>query len=116
MQRENLSRRHFKPILKCAGLSEDTRIYDLRHTFGTLWVEWGKTPLYYKGSWGAPGSRPRSITASTLRTGHALKSWRGSESASVAPPDALFGAVGVSLRVSSLQRSRSESAVLQVKE
>jgi hypothetical protein len=28
-----------------------------------------------------------------------LKSWRGSESASVAPPDALFGAVGVSLRV-----------------
>ncbi|MDX6380027.1 MAG: hypothetical protein QOI57_1051, partial [Rubrobacteraceae bacterium] len=42
MRRENLSRRHFKPILKRAGLSEDTRIYDLRHTFGTLWVEWGE--------------------------------------------------------------------------
>lgn len=28
----NLTRRHFKPILKKAELSEDIRLYDLRHT------------------------------------------------------------------------------------
>lgn len=42
MRRENLSRRHFKPILEKAGLPKDVRIYDLRHTFGTLWVESGE--------------------------------------------------------------------------
>jgi integrase len=35
--RDNLAGRHLKPILRRAGLSERTRIYDLRHTFGTLW-------------------------------------------------------------------------------
>lgn len=42
MRRENLSRRHFKPILEWAGLPKDVRLYDLRHTFGTLWVESGE--------------------------------------------------------------------------
>jgi integrase len=32
----NLTRRHFKPILKEAGLSKDIRLYDLRHTCATL--------------------------------------------------------------------------------
>lgn len=32
----NLTRRHYKPILKKAGLSEKIRIYDLRHTCATL--------------------------------------------------------------------------------
>ena len=41
MRRENLARRHFKPILEKAGLPKEIRVYDLRHSFGTLWVEWG---------------------------------------------------------------------------
>lgn len=32
----NLTRRHFKPILKNANLSENIRLYDLRHTCATL--------------------------------------------------------------------------------
>lgn len=32
----NLTRRHFKPILTKAGLSEKIRLYDLRHTCATL--------------------------------------------------------------------------------
>lgn len=42
MRRSNLSRRHFKPILKKAGLDPETRPYDLRHTFATLWMESGE--------------------------------------------------------------------------
>jgi integrase len=42
IRRENLSRRHFKPALKRAGLPEAVRVYDLRHTFGTLWAEAGE--------------------------------------------------------------------------
>jgi integrase len=42
MRRENLSRRHFKPVLESAGLPKDVCLYDLRHTFGTLWVESGE--------------------------------------------------------------------------
>ncbi|HEX5850186.1 MAG TPA: tyrosine-type recombinase/integrase [Rubrobacter sp.] len=40
--RSNLSRRHFKPILKEAGLDSETRPYNLRHTFATLWMESGE--------------------------------------------------------------------------
>lgn len=32
----NLTRRHFKPILKDANLPENIRLYDLRHTCATL--------------------------------------------------------------------------------
>ncbi len=39
VSRPNLTRRHFKPILQRAGLPGATRLYDLRHTFGTLWTE-----------------------------------------------------------------------------
>jgi integrase len=42
MRRSNLSRRLFKPILKTAGLDPETRPYDLRHTFATLWMESGE--------------------------------------------------------------------------
>jgi integrase len=42
MSRSNLSRRHFKPILKKANLDPKTRPYDLRHTFATLWMESGE--------------------------------------------------------------------------
>jgi integrase len=34
--RRNLLRRHFRPILKKAGLQESIRLYDLRHTCATL--------------------------------------------------------------------------------
>jgi len=42
VSRPNLTRRHFKPILERAGLPKATRLYDLRHTFGTLWTEGGQ--------------------------------------------------------------------------
>jgi integrase len=42
MRRSNLSRRHFKPILKKADLDPEARPYDLRHTFATLWRESGE--------------------------------------------------------------------------
>jgi integrase len=32
----NLTKRHFKPPLKRAGLSQDFRLYDLRHSCATL--------------------------------------------------------------------------------
>ena len=38
MARANLTNRHYKPILRKAGLPKETRLYDLRHTFATLWV------------------------------------------------------------------------------
>ena len=41
MGRENLSRRHFKPILERAGLPKGIRVYGLRHSFGASWVELG---------------------------------------------------------------------------
>jgi len=43
MSANNLSRRHFKPLLRRAGLP-DVRLYDLRHTFATLWLESGEHP------------------------------------------------------------------------
>lgn len=38
----NLSRQHFKPLLKRAGLPP-MRPYDLRHSFATLWIESGES-------------------------------------------------------------------------
>ena len=43
MSGNNLSRRHFKPLLAQAGLP-NIRLYDLRHTFATLWLESGEHP------------------------------------------------------------------------
>ena len=43
MDRDNLAARHFKPLLKHGGLP-DIRLYDLRHTFATLWLESGEHP------------------------------------------------------------------------
>jgi integrase len=40
----NLVRRHFKPILKAAGLPEEVRLYDLRHTCATLLLLAGENP------------------------------------------------------------------------
>lgn len=37
----NLTQRHLKPILKKAGLPKETRLYDLRHSFATDWIESG---------------------------------------------------------------------------
>jgi integrase len=34
--------RHLKPILEKAGLPKETRAYDLRHTFATLWRRQGE--------------------------------------------------------------------------
>ncbi|HEX4991935.1 MAG TPA: tyrosine-type recombinase/integrase [Rubrobacteraceae bacterium] len=39
-----VSKRHYKPILKKAGLPLDLRLYALRHTFATLWLESGEHP------------------------------------------------------------------------
>ena len=40
----NLTRRHYKPILKKADLSEKIRLYDLRHTCATLLLSAGISP------------------------------------------------------------------------
>ena len=40
----NLMRRHFKPILKEAKLSEKIRLYDLRHSCATLLLAEGENP------------------------------------------------------------------------
>lgn len=40
----NLTRRHFKPILKKAELSENIRLYDLRHSCATLLLSAGISP------------------------------------------------------------------------
>lgn len=44
LMHRNLHRRHFKPTLKRAGLSEKIRIYDLRHTCSTLLLADGENP------------------------------------------------------------------------
>jgi integrase len=41
MRTDNLRYRHFKPLLKIAGLP-NVRLYDLRHSFSTLWIESGE--------------------------------------------------------------------------
>ena len=40
----NLTRRHYKPLLKKAELSEKIRLYDLRHTCATLLLSAGISP------------------------------------------------------------------------
>ncbi|POB09495.1 tyrosine-type recombinase/integrase [Sulfobacillus sp. hq2] len=40
----NFTARHFKPILKAAGLAENIRLYDLRHTCATLLLVAGENP------------------------------------------------------------------------
>ena len=40
----NLVRRHFKPILKRAGLPKEFRVYDLRHSCATLLLLAGENP------------------------------------------------------------------------
>jgi len=40
----NLVRRHFKPILKAAGLPSSFRLYDLRHSCATLLLSAGENP------------------------------------------------------------------------
>ena len=44
MNERNIVLRHFKPILKKAGLPEDIRLYDLRHTCATLLLSTGENP------------------------------------------------------------------------
>ena len=41
---QNLFRRHFKPILRRAGLPESIRLYDLRHSCATLLLAEGENP------------------------------------------------------------------------
>ncbi len=44
LMRRNLVRRHFKPILKRAGLPESIRLYDLRHSCATLLLAANENP------------------------------------------------------------------------
>ena len=39
MNRNNLLRRHFNPLAQKAGLPKEAKLYTLRHTFATLWME-----------------------------------------------------------------------------
>jgi integrase len=40
----NIVRRHFKPVLKRAGLPESLRLYDLRHSCATLLLAANENP------------------------------------------------------------------------
>ena len=42
MNRKNLHRRHFRPLAEKAGLPKKARLYTLRHTFATLWMEFNE--------------------------------------------------------------------------
>jgi integrase len=44
LSRDNLSKRHFRPLAHKAGLPEEATLYTLRHTFATLWLE-SKEPV-----------------------------------------------------------------------
>ncbi|KYP80055.1 tyrosine-type recombinase/integrase [Ferroacidibacillus organovorans] len=44
LRKNNVLRRHFKPILMAADLSSDIRFYDLRHTCATLLLLAGENP------------------------------------------------------------------------
>ncbi|MBX6378337.1 MAG: site-specific integrase [Clostridia bacterium] len=44
LDERNLVRRHFKPLLRKAGLPETIRLYDLRHTCATLLLAGGEHP------------------------------------------------------------------------
>ena len=44
MNRDNLLKRHFKPLARAAGLPKEATLYTLRHTFATLWLESGENP------------------------------------------------------------------------
>ena len=42
LSRANLTNRYYKPILERAGLPKEIRLYDLRHSFSTLWGDSGE--------------------------------------------------------------------------
>lgn len=44
LRKNNVVRRHFKPILESAGLPSEIRFYDLRHTCATLLLQAGENP------------------------------------------------------------------------
>ena len=44
LSEHNVIVRHFKPLLKAAGLSDTLRLYDLRHTYATLLLIAGTNP------------------------------------------------------------------------
>jgi len=44
LREHNIIARHFKPILKRAGLSDSIRVYDLRHSCATVLLEAGEHP------------------------------------------------------------------------
>lgn len=44
LDRHNLAVRHFKPLLRAAGLPESLRLYDLRHSCATLLLAAGEHP------------------------------------------------------------------------
>lgn len=44
LARQNVLRRHFRPLLRKAGLPDTLRLYDLRHTAATLLLCGGINP------------------------------------------------------------------------
>jgi site-specific recombinase XerD len=44
MNRDNLLKRHLKPLARMAKLPKEATLYTLRHTFATLWLESGENP------------------------------------------------------------------------
>jgi len=44
MNRDNLLKRHLKPLVRMAKLPKEATLYTLRHTFAILWLESGENP------------------------------------------------------------------------
>lgn len=44
MDWDNFTARNYRPLREAAGLPQNTRFYDLRHTFATLMLEQGENP------------------------------------------------------------------------
>ena len=78
MRRSNLSRRHFKPILKKAGLDPETRPYDLRRTFATHWMESGEDRKLLQRVLGHSRYETTATATSTLQTGQQGRPWDAS--------------------------------------
>ena len=69
IRRSNFRSRHWKPALKRAGLGEDLRFHDLRHTCASLLIEQGAHPKEIQARLGHS-----SITTTLDRYGHLMPS------------------------------------------
>ena len=84
MRTDNLRHRHFKPLLRAAGLP-NVRLYDLRHSFSTLWVESGEDFALLQKILGHTSIRPRQTSTSTSEKPRKSAPWSVSVAIGASP-------------------------------